>query len=202
MASKCPIEVNLKIARKDCMLENILSGIDCQIERLAVRKDKVLHRVTPNNGSDVEGILRSRNFDCKRTRNGSIWVESRSCRACSFFSGIPFLEILRTTSQGTDWLKVRALLPSLSSLRFLKAKLKKSDLAFQVSGVKTFSHKEMTKRERETLEFALKMNYFEFEKRSTLSGLAEQMGISKSSLSETLRRGMKKAVVLYLSSYD
>lgn len=202
MASKCPIEVELKIARKDCMLENLLSGIDCQIERLVVRKDRVLHRVTPGNGFDIEAKLRSRNFDCRRTRNGTLWVESRSCRGCSFFSSIPFLEILGITSQGTGWLKVKALLPSLSSLRSLRARLRQAALEFQIYSVKPFSHKEMTKRERETLEIALKMNYFEFENRSTLSGLAEQMGVSKSSLSETLRRGTKKAVVQYLSSHD
>ncbi len=202
MASKCPIEVLLSVRRKDCRLENTLAGVSCRIERLAVRPDRVLHKVIPNNGEDIEAVLRSRNFDTKRTRNGTVWVECTSCSVCSFFARIPFLEVVGMTSAQEDRLMVKAQLPSLSSLRYLKSKLKYAGLEYHVADVRPFSHMEVTQREREALQFALERNYFEFENRSTLSELAEQMGVSKSSLSETLRRGTRKAVIQYLSSHE
>lgn len=202
LASKCPIEVFLEVRRHDCVLENVLAGVDCQIERLAVRENTVLHRVTPNNGEDIEAILRSKKFETRRTRNGAVWVESSSCRACQFFPSMPFMEVLGTASLHRNRLMVNALLPSLSSLRVLKRKLTEKGMDFQIAEVKPFSHMEMTRRERETLEFALKRRYFDCENRNTLSDIAEQMGVSKSSLSETLRRGTKKAVLYYLSAHE
>lgn len=202
MTSKCPVEVFLHVSRLDCKLENVLDGVDCRIERLAVRTDRVLHRVTPNNGEDIEAILRARNFETRRTRNGMVWVESPSCRVCSFFSTIPFVEVIGTNSAVPGSLAVKALLPSMSSLRYLKARLREASLDFRVSSVKPFSHREVTPREREALEFALERNYFDFENRSTLTGLAKQLCVSKSALSETLRRGTKKAVVQYLNSHE
>lgn len=198
MTSKCLMEVVLEIERDDCLVVDALSGHDCSIERLSVRIDKTLHAIQPKNGCDVGELLTTQCIKTRTTKKGAVWAESSSCSACSFFSRMSFVDIIGSATVGRKRLQARLIVPSRSDLRLLRYHLKNSGLDYEIISEKPFVHKEMTDKEKNILDIALRRNYFDCENRMSLTDLAESLGVSPSSLSELIRRATKKAVVFYL----
>jgi Predicted DNA binding protein len=57
----------------------------------------------------------------------------------------------------------------------------------------------MSERELSVLKMCYDLGYFENDRASSLTEIAKVLGVSTSSLSETLRRAMKKTVRDYLT---
>lgn len=199
MTSKSLMQAVVKIEREDCPVTKALAGGDCYVEHLGLRTDQhTLHSIGPKNGVDVATTVLSKSIKSRTMRNGEVWIESKSCSACSFLSGLSFVEITGCVVDGEKTLQVTMVVPSLSDLRLLKRKLADSGLDYAVVDTASFEHKKMTSRERDALELALTNRYFECQDRTSLTELAHIVGISPSSLSELIRRGTKKAVMFYL----
>jgi predicted DNA binding protein len=60
----------------------------------------------------------------------------------------------------------------------------------------------LTDRQRECLTIALRQGYFEVPRGCTLAGVAERMGIDKSTASETIRRGSARVLKWFLVGDD
>lgn len=199
MTSKSPIQVVVGIERDDCPVAQSMAGADCYAEHLAFRTDNhTLHSVKPKNGSDIMPVILSNDIKMRTIKNGEIWVETKSCSACSFLSELSLVDITGCVVTGEKTLQVTIIVPSLSDLRLLKRRLENSGLNYSIIKTAPFTHKGMTPREREALELALEKNYFDCRDRTSLTELAQIIGISPSSLSELLRRGIRKAVGFYL----
>jgi len=77
-----------------------------------------------------------------------------------------------------------------------RAVLKKMVKEIRVAGVNIFvenitpliSNKTLTKKQRELLEIAYRRGFFDVPRRATLRQLAEELGVSRSTLMESLRR--------------
>lgn len=199
MTSKSLMQAVVKIERDDCPVTNALSGADCYVEHLALCADQhTLHSVKPLNSCDTAPTILSKSIKSRTIKNGEVWVESKSCSVCSFLSSLSFVHINGCIVNGENMMQVTLIVPSLSDLRLLKHKLADSGLEYDIEETSSFAHKGMTKRERDALEFALAKRYFDCQDRTSLTELAQSIGISPSSLSELLRRGTKKAVTYYL----
>ncbi len=198
MTSKNLTEIVIEASRDDCQVINSLSEAGCEVDRLSVREDRTLHSIKPKDSCNLSQLFSSKYIKLRTTSKGEIWAESCSCKACAFFSKLPFVEIIGSTSVGKRTLQVRAVVPSKSDLRLLRSSLRNSGLEYRILNEKSFVHREMTLKERNLIEMALKKNFFDCENRTSLTELAKMVGVSPSSLSESLRRGTKKAVVFYL----
>lgn len=156
-----------------------------------------LHKILHNeDDEDIPNLLLSENFKFRRAGAGSIWVESGSCTPCSFFSS-SFLDILGSRALCNDKVQYRILLPSVKDLRSLESKMKSAGIHYEIIGIIPYVHKELTDRQREILRMAMEHGYFEDGQRTSLTQLAEIIGMSPSSLSEILRRSLKKSVSFY-----
>ena len=60
----------------------------------------------------------------------------------------------------------------------------------------------LTPRQAQVLDKALEIGYFEYPKRSGVAALAKHLGVSKSTVSETLRRAEAKALRSYVDSHS
>jgi predicted DNA binding protein len=60
----------------------------------------------------------------------------------------------------------------------------------------------LTDRQRECLRAALRAGYFEVPRECTLADVAEQMGVDKSTASETIRRGSARVLEWFLVGDD
>ena len=198
MTSKNLAEVVIEVSRDDCQVINSLSDAGCDVDRLSVRQDRTLHSIKPKDGCNLAQLFSSKYVKLRTTSKGEIWAESCSCKACAFFSKLPFVEIIGSATIGKKIIQVRAVVPSKSDLRMLRSSLRNSGLEYRFLNEKPFVHREMTPKERNLIEMALKKNFFDCENRTSLTELANLVGVSPSSLSESIRRGTKKAVVFYL----
>lgn len=199
MTTKSLMQAVVRIERDDCPVANALEGADCFVEHLALCTDNhTLHSVKPQNGCDRTPTLLSKSIKARTIKNGEVWVESQSCSACSFLSSLSFVDISGCVFSGEKILQVTLIVPSLSDLRLLKRKLANSGLNYTIVDTSAFAHKSMTTKERNALELALTKRYFDCQDRTSLTELAQAIGVSPSSLSELIRRGTKKAVMFYL----
>ena len=96
-----------------------------------------------------------------------------------------------------DSVQYRLLLPSLKGLRALETRMKAANLSYTILRVLPYVHQELTDRQREILNIAMESGYFESRSRISLTELSEVIGITPSSLSEILRRSLKKLVNFY-----
>ncbi len=198
MASKFMTEVVLELVRDDCLVVNALPGIECTIDRLSVRPDRTLHSIKAANVCDIVSVLSSQYIKTRSTKKGEVWAESCSCKACALFSRLPFVEIVGSATIGTKMLQIRIVVPTKADLRLLKSHLKDSEIEYRIVSENPLLHKQMTEKEKKFIEVALEKNYFECDDRMSLTELAKIVGVSPSSLSESIRRGTKKAILFYL----
>lgn len=199
MVDKGQIIVEAELVRDDCLITKKLSGVKCSIQRMALRPEFTLHKIQSNGENcDVLSTLRSDGFKVKATHDGEVWVESRSCSVCSFLSKLPFVYIVGTSSVTDDKLLVRFILPSLAYLRQLKTELLGAGIDYRITSINPYAHQKLTAREDQILEEAMNVGYFESENRVSLTDFAHILGIAPSSLSELIRRSVKKTVQFYL----
>lgn len=198
MAHKNPVEVVLLVSRNDCDIEEKLKNTDCTVERISFRSDKALHRIRPAGTCDVWEMFTSKGIKAISTKKGEIWAEGKNCKLCSLLTSMEFLKISSAVFKNDDNLLLRLIVPTLGYARALKAKLENLNFEYKILDILPLNSQEMTLKERKVLETAINSNYFECDDRTSLTQLANSIGVSPSSLSEMLRRSTKKAVVFYL----
>src|SRR5208282_1004581 len=122
-------------------------------------------------------------------RNGHTLIHftEKSCPCVR--AGLTALYTVSQTYQNNGTATWRVLIPN-------RAVLKKMVKEIRVAGVNIFvenitpliSNKTLTKKQRELLEIAYRRGFFDVPRRATLRQLAEELGVSRSTLMESLRR--------------
>ena len=92
------------------------------------------------------------------------------------------------------------IIPNFEVFRNIISKLEKSGLKPKVVRMEKYNRKGMglTDHQEKILWIALKLGFFEFPRKIHMKELADKLGVSLSTLSETLRRGLKNVLVYYL----
>ena len=190
------IEAVIEMETKDCELSQALSGFDCAIDRISLGANATTHRMVCNDGGRVVMRRLARRKLKVHRAAGSLWVNTPNCPACSFFSS-PFYTVLSARAVGNDTMQYRLLLHSIRDLRNLEARMATTSIHYNIKAIAPYARRELTERQRDILKIALDKGYFEQDSRTSLTKLAGMIGISPSSLSEILRRGLKKSVNFY-----
>jgi len=198
MPAKRALEVVMEIKRDDCIVTNGLADVNCTIVRLIMRPDYTLHRVKPTCVRDPIDISRLKGLKLRRVGNGTYWIESSSCSVCHLLSKTQFIHPLGTHSVRKNHVQVRFLVASRGDLKLFKKEMDEAGLQYTIISVSPFVHQELTQKEKYALEEALRRGYFDIEGRISLTELSHILGVTPASLSELLRRGLKKTVYNYL----
>ena len=111
-------------------------------------------------------------------------------------AGVP-LELPVTVRNGTAMLSVTA---PRERLRGLRDRFERDGLDARVEAISptTSDGSALTDRQRQVLERAVELGYYETPRRVTLSNLADDLGVAKSTLSETLHRAESNLVRRHL----
>ncbi|MFQ6011683.1 MAG: helix-turn-helix domain-containing protein, partial [Nitrososphaerales archaeon] len=107
------------------------------------------------------------------------------CRTCLFHS--------EPDDEGMmEWTLV---LPDGTALDQFISKVESEQIAVEIKRIsKIVDGKSLTPRQQSIIHYALDRGYFDYPRKTDLSDLAKELKISKSNLSEILRRGAKKAL--------
>lgn len=192
------VEPIVEVTRNDCLITQVLNGVNCHIERLSLGPKVTLHKIhcSSNRIDEVKRILKYLGLKCRKAGVDSLWVQSSSCSSCAFFAS-PVAHVLGSRSHGNGRIQYRVLLPSIRELKALEQQMKDAGIEYNITGVVPYVHQELTERQREIMRTALEHGYFDDQSRTSLTELAGIIGMSPSSLSEILRRSLKKAAVFY-----
>ena len=175
------------LAMRDGYLQHLL---DIRSEKL--NKSAAVCHVLRKYSVDIVQITKT------RQNNFVAIAETPACRlyACVINNGC-FLES-EYSSSDTPYLKWRVLAPTRKNLNALVKDLQTYGGYARVVSVKRPRswQRMLTKKQAEVLNAAIKHGYFDTPKRISTKELARELGISPSTLSETLRRALKRVLEL------
>ena len=193
------VEATIEIERDDCVVTNLvfakLKG--ASVNRLVIGGEKSLHKVKSDSILDVITELRQVSESVKRVGSDSLWVEGKSCSACRFFSAST-VPVVGSRTIDERHIAFRILIQSRKSLELLVKQMASAGLNPRVTDIRTGRSQSLTEREMEVLLFAFNHGYFESNRQSSLTELAEKLNVSTSSLSDVMRRALRKTVEDYL----
>ncbi len=195
-----PLEIVIQVQRDDCKIVDAImkmTGVK-SVSRLKIEPDETLHSFEKENFSERDMlILKKLSISVAKMGQKKIWVYGKSCSACRVMA-LSEAVILSSTSVDTYRINYRVLVENRGAMRRLMKKLEEADLKPMIIEGPEEKKIEISEREFSILKMCYELGYFENERRASLTEIAKIMGISTSSLSETLRRAMKKLVKDYL----
>ncbi len=126
-------------------------------------------------------------------------IETSRCSICKAMVGTDcFLTNGTTMSDGSLLLTVMA--ADRKGIREFVEKLEGDGCEVRINSIRDPGKEDvLTERQEEILRSAYDLGYFEYPKKINIKELAQQMGLSISTLSETLRKSEKKVIEYYLS---
>ncbi|MBX8631548.1 MAG: helix-turn-helix domain-containing protein [Thermoplasmata archaeon] len=192
-------EATVELERTDCLVTSLVFSKlkDASVGRLSIGKETSLHRVVSDDILDVITPLRQISKSVRKVGKDSLWVESKSCSACRFLSERMVPVISSRTADETH-VHFRLLVQSRKALQSLVEEMKAKGLKPRVVDITENRVYEMTDREKQILLFAFNHGYFESQRVSSLTEIARILEVSPSSLSDVMRRALKKVVADYL----
>ncbi len=201
MKTKYPIETVLQLERDDCKITNALStmkGIR-SITRLKIESDQTLHVVEKEDFTESEmKEVRAVSKKIAHAGNNKLWIYGKSCSACRAMA-MSDAVLVSSTSVDAKRIIFRIIVENRGILRKIINDLSEQGLLPKIVEEPNDQKNEMSEREYAVLKMCYDLGFFENERVSSMTEIAKVMGISTSSLSETLRRAMRKAIRDFLS---
>lgn len=153
-----------------------------------------INKVTKSNTVRMGG-------SCKIGGRTCLWFESNGCEVCNaMLAHGSFLVSGR--SVGGDVFVYSFVAPNFDAYRGILSALKDSGLDFKILRVKEFrsTGKALTERQEMVLWLALRAGFFEYPRRVDTTELSRMLGISSSTLSEIIRRGLRRLLEHYFET--
>jgi predicted DNA binding protein len=202
-----PYYVAMEIENRQCkglrMLED--AGVDryALVDIRGTPKGPTRHLIKA--APEVFQLLPSRLFTGTRIdksrRVTSAWFNTDGCEVCStIFANSAFLVSARHVKGHKIIYSFVA--PNPDAYRQISASLEAQGIKFTVLEVGRFkpTGKTLTDKQERALWLALKMGFFEYPRRITMLQLSRRLGIGLSSLSEILRRGLRRVLEDYFAA--
>lgn len=148
---------------------------------------------------EVLGSIRNENLDDVNRISSSKVKAALSVQKCiparSILEAGCFIKSARHTEEGVEW-EIVARRPSLIKLAEI---LEKKNYFFEIKRIGGLENEKgiLTEKEEAMLKYALTAGYFHSPKKIGIRAIAEHFGISISTTSDLLRRGMRKVLLSY-----
>lgn len=192
-----PYHITIEIVNKQCQVMKTLkeSGIK-QFEIIDLRgvtSDTTRHLVKiPSKQVDkIPQNLEVRQDEGKR--GTSVWIDSSGCDVCTtILSNSSFLISGRTVEDGA--LLYTFITPSFEAFQTIISSLEGKGFKPKILEVGKFQRRRevLTEKQERALWLALKMGFFHYPRNLTMQELSLRLGVSLSTLSETMRRGIRR----------
>ncbi len=195
------VELTVEVERSDCLVTNLvyskLAGAD--VGRLVIGSETSLHKVDSDKLQEFITEFRRISRSVRQISKETAWVETESCSACKYFASIN-MPIIGSRSAGKEKVIFRLMAQSKKTADRLVREMTDMGLKPRVIDVTTSESMEVTDREKEVILYAFNHGYFEQDRGASLTELAEGLEVSPSSLSDVMRRALRKIVMEYLKN--
>ncbi|BDR92936.1 helix-turn-helix domain-containing protein [Vulcanisaeta souniana] len=192
------LKVILEAHRGDCRVQNALKAfnLNFSIARVNVGDEVSTHLVKLDKpvDRDLLNYLRRSGLKVNVIDEETLWVSAPSCSACRALSRAGLL-VEGGKPGNEDSIVYTVLSPGIKRLRTSIRQLRSSGVKVRVLDMEQLPMPSPTERQLEVLLLAYKMGYFDRE--VNLKELAKQLGLSISTVSELLRKTLKKVVMHY-----
>ncbi len=171
-------------------------SLDFSIVRVNVGDEVSTHLVKLSKPVDrnLLNYLRRNGLKVNIIDEETLWISAPSCSACKALSKAGLL--VESGKPGNEDSIIYAVLsPGIKRLRVSIRQLRSSGVKVRVLDMEQLPMPSPTERQLEVLLLAYKMGYFDRE--VNLKELARQLGLSISTVSELLRKTLKKVVTHY-----
>ncbi len=196
------IEVTLRIHNPVCTLSMAFGSL-VKIEDIRSYGDRVAHLIEMPREKFIEarklaerteGILKG------VKRKGGVttcWFLSKGCDACRPIAlGEAFLVRGKLLDDGT--MEFNFIVPGEASYIKIFDELRASGIEYDIIKVSTFKgDRVLTPNQERILYIAMKMGLFDHPRKITVQELATLLNVKPSSLTETIRRGLKRILRYY-----
>lgn len=197
-----PFYVVLEVENMDCRVLKTLASYG--LENVKVVDVRASNRNVVKHLLSLEaGKLETLPFTPKRSRiiastQESFWFESEGCEVCN---AILSNEAFLISGKSIDGHRVvySFIVPNFESYSRIIQTLENAKHHVNVLKVGKFERKAkvLTEKQERIFWLALKAGYFDYPRRISSEELAAKIGISQSTLSETLRRGTRRLLKNY-----
>ena len=204
MHTRIEYDATISVTRKDCLVTEKVFQYDkeAKIQRMKISSDRTIHRVTfKKDREEIIPELQREGILVERIEGDSVWATAPSCSSCTFFSRKD-VSILGTRSVNSHTVSYRIRVNSIIKIKNIEKELAAMDMNPFVSDLYESIKTDLTERERVALETCYKEGFFDQNRKKNLSEISKILGISPASMSELLRRAMKKVLAEYLNDLE
>jgi predicted DNA binding protein len=196
--SSTPYMISLKIENHQCKLIQMLSKLDVtdfqliDVRSLSQGCTRHLVKLSASQIDNIPSSLFTKIEFATRARDQLAWYESDGCDVCNcIVSSGAFLVSGRSLKTGTRVYTFTT--PNFRVFQTIIADLEQLGLEPEILQVEQYKRTGLlTEKQERSLWFALKLGYFEYPRKINTVTLANLLGIASSTLSESLRRGLRK----------
>lgn len=204
MKNRVEVEATITVRRSDCLATEMAFEYDkdSAMQRIKIGAENTTHKI--NTTKDREELIvnyAKAGISCQRIEDSSLWATSPSCSACKFFS-MENVSILGSRSANSSSVSYRVLFPSMPKLHAVERDLKKLGLDPVVTDIYESSRTILTRRESEVIRTCFRQGFFDPVRKNNLTQMARELGISPASLSELIRRALKKLITDYIDTLE
>lgn len=214
LRSQSVLEAVLSVSMQDCWITNLAPrhGIDIRvIDRKAIggnrMKDLFETQVPPATIPRLVEEIRSskgvRNVEVVSTERGRLVgiAYSTNCGGCALLARSDCF-IAGAVCRRTSAFEWNLVFRNREALRRLVARLENDGYGVKLLRLATVREAvALTRRQEEILATALELGYFDYPKRIRLGDLAKRLGVSKSTVSQVLRKAQTKVVAAYFDEH-
>lgn len=199
-----PYIVRLVVSHTDCSLVEALAGSGRGIIFLGynIVEGAVTHTLLVRGSLERLEELRRRGLRVEAAKTGPgsaiVMVSKKPCTLCSILYHSSDYTVLRHLIDREGRVVVKLVTPRLKTARRLASRIEARGFKILEMEVSRWIEEGpwITRRQAEVLEAALRLGYYDNPRRATLSDIARELGLSKSTVADILRRVEAKAVRL------
>lgn len=197
-----PFHVMLEVENQKCSIVKKCASLGLKhfkvVDVRSATRNSVKHLVEldPNEVKKVKNPpieLRELGFSSKREAKVSIWLESKGCEVCNtILSCDAFL--VSGKSVESSKIMYSFMVPDFEAYQKIVSTLESAGFRVTVLKMRKFEPQRvfLTVKQEKIFWLAFKGGFFEYPRKINMVKLATKLGISPSTLSEIIRRGMRR----------
>ncbi|MBS7657924.1 MAG: helix-turn-helix domain-containing protein [Candidatus Bathyarchaeia archaeon] len=197
-----PYYVTIEVENKKCKILRLMQAVGIQqfkVTDIRGLSGGLIRHLVELPPTEIKHIPKDKIVKITiKSKSSTVWVESEGCDVCNaILSHGSFLASGRTIQNSTILYSFVA--PSFEAYKSIISALESNNFRVKILKLGRFEvkGKALTENQERILWLALKTGFFDYPKKINIVKLSRKLGISPSTLSEVIRRGVRRVLENY-----